>query len=56
MTTIGIKLRRVKRNKIRVKWKTDELKDVVKRNAFQFKLSKQLKDKSVEEDEEIEQI
>ena len=29
--TIGIKLRRVKRSKVRVKWKTDELKDVVKR-------------------------
>ena len=54
--TIGIKLRRVKRSKVRVKWKTDELKDVVKRNAFQSKLNKQLKDKGVKEEEEIEQI
>ena len=34
----------------------DELKDVVKRNAFQSKLNKQLKDKSVKEEDEIEQI
>src|SRR3954469_7024517 len=54
--TIGIKLRRVKRSKVREKWKTDELKDVVKRNAFQSKLNKQLKDKGVKEEEEIEQI
>jgi exonuclease III len=54
--TIRIKLRKVKGNKVRVKWNTTELKDVVKRNSFQSKLDKKLKDKCINDVEDIEQI
>ena len=56
VATLKIKLRSVKRSKPRTKWKTDVLNDAMKKDAFQSKLDKQLIDKGIKEEEDIEKI
>src|SRR5688572_3931188 len=56
VATLKIKLRSVKRSKPRTKWKTNVLKDAMKKDAFQSKLDKQLTDKGIKEEEDIEMI